>query len=161
MNKNTSAHFASCPGLCTSNTNRHIQIQNIMWSALPSFSKLSFWCACGRREQHITLLVQNTWYCISFWGEHSFLPFPDSPCNVIKDGQVRMGQKEGLIRVSFISEFNLYLTVPSSSSLISPVHRAFVCKWTVLVAGILSLAIVGVRPGARNWLAKAFSVGED
>lgn len=32
--------------------------------------------------------------------------------------------------------------------------------WTVLVAGILSLAIVGVRPGARNWLAKAFSVGD-
>ena len=41
-------------------------------------------------------------------------------------------------------------TVPSNSSLISPVHRAFVCMWTVLVAGILSLAIVGVRPGARN-----------
>lgn len=33
--------------------------------------------------------------------------------------------------------------------------------WTVLEAGILSLAIVGVRPGARNWLAKAFSVVED
>lgn len=52
-------------------------------------------------------------------------------------------------------------TVPSSSSLISPVHRAFVCVWTFLVTDILSLAIVAVRPGARNWLAKAFSVGED
>lgn len=52
-------------------------------------------------------------------------------------------------------------TVPSSSSLISPVHRAFVCMWTVLVAGILSLDIVGVLPGARNWFAKAFSVVDD
>lgn len=51
-----------------------------------------------------------------------------------------------------------HLTLPSSSSLISPIHRPFVCMWTVLVAGILSLAIVGVLPGARNWLAKDFSV---
>lgn len=52
-------------------------------------------------------------------------------------------------------------TVPSSSSLISPVHLALVCMWTIFVAEFLSLATVGVRPGARNWLAKAFSVGED
>lgn len=58
-------------------------------------------------------------------------------------------------------QWSSHPTVPSSSSRISPVHRAFVCMWTVLVAAILSLAIVGVRPGARNWLAKAFSVGED
>lgn len=52
-------------------------------------------------------------------------------------------------------------TVPSSSLLIWPVQRALVCRWTVLVAGVLSLAVVGVRPGARNWFARAFSVDED
>lgn len=52
-------------------------------------------------------------------------------------------------------------TVPSSSLLIWPVQRALVCRCTVLVAGVLSLAVVGVRPGARNWFARAFSVDED
>lgn len=51
--------------------------------------------------------------------------------------------------------------MPSSSLLIWPVQRALVCRWTVLVAGVLSLAVVGVRPGARNWFARAFSVDED
>lgn len=51
-------------------------------------------------------------------------------------------------------------TVPSSSLLISLVYRARDCRCTVLVAGTRSLAVVGTRPGARNWLARAFSEAE-
>lgn len=50
--------------------------------------------------------------------------------------------------------------MPSSSSRISLVYRARDCRCTVFVAGIRSLAVVGTRPGARNWLASAFSEEE-
>ena len=51
-------------------------------------------------------------------------------------------------------------TVPSSSLRISLVYRARDCRCTVFVAGTRSLAVVGTRPGARNWLASAFSEEE-
>lgn len=47
-----------------------------------------------------------------------------------------------------------------SSLLISVVYCARDCRCTVLVAGTRSLAVVGTRPGARNWLASAFSEEE-
>lgn len=50
--------------------------------------------------------------------------------------------------------------MPSSSLRISLVYRARDCRWTVLVAGTRSLAVVGTRPGASNWLASAFSEDE-
>lgn len=50
--------------------------------------------------------------------------------------------------------------MPSSSLRISLVYRARDCRCTVLVAGTRSLAVVGTRPGARNWLASAFSEEE-
>lgn len=50
--------------------------------------------------------------------------------------------------------------MPSSSFRISLVYRARDCRCTVLVAGTRSLAVVGTRPGARNWLASAFSEEE-
>lgn len=51
-------------------------------------------------------------------------------------------------------------TMPSSSLRISLVYRARDCRCTVLVAGTRSLAVVGTRPGVRNWLASAFSEEE-
>lgn len=50
--------------------------------------------------------------------------------------------------------------MPSSSLRISLVYRARDCRCTVFVAGTRSLAVVGTRPGARNWLASAFSEEE-
>lgn len=50
--------------------------------------------------------------------------------------------------------------MPRSSLLISLVYRARDCRCTVFVAGTRSLAVVGTRPGARNWLASAFSEAE-